>query len=106
MSEPHNVEMVICLQDQVDNLVTKLKTVLDTLAELSDSPEEIFVYNEIHFEQKERVVNFKRQISTYINGNSLETARETKFPFTKPLNYDDELQKLFSNQENVINTEF
>ena len=106
MSEPHNIEIVICLQDQLDSLVTKLKTVLDTLAELLDSPEEVFVYNEIHFEQKEGVLNFKRQISTYINGNSLETACETKFPFTKPLNYDYELQKLLSNQENVINTEF
>ena len=53
MSEPKNAEMVICLQDQLDNLVTKLKTVLDTLVELSDSPEEVFVYNELHFKQKE-----------------------------------------------------
>ena len=39
MSEPNNVEMVICLQNQLDNLVANLKTVLDTLVELSDSPE-------------------------------------------------------------------
>ena len=71
MSEPKNAEMVICLQDQLDNLVTKLKTVLDTLVELSDSPEEVFIYNELHFKQKELVVNFKHQISTYISENSL-----------------------------------
>ena len=71
MSEPKNAETVICLQDQLDNLVTKLKTVLDTLVELSDSPEEVFIYNELHFKQKEWVVNFKHQISTYISENSL-----------------------------------
>ena len=38
MSELDNVEMVICLQDQLGNLVAKLKTVLDTLVELLDSP--------------------------------------------------------------------
>ena len=38
MSELDNVEMVICLQDQLGNLVAKLKTVLDTLVELPDSP--------------------------------------------------------------------
>ena len=102
MPEPDNVEMLICLQDQLVNLVTKLKTVLDTLVELSDSLEEVFIYNKLHFEQKERVVNFKRQISTYISGNSLESASETQFSFPKPVNY----QKPFSNQENVINTEF
>ena len=75
-------------------------------AELSDSPEEVFVYNELLFKQKEQVVNFKHEISTKISGNSLETVSETQFPFTKPVNYHDELQKLFSNQENVINTEF
>ena len=101
MSEADNVEMVICLQDQLDNLVAKLKTVLDTLVELPESPEEVFVYNELHFEQKERVVKFKRQISTYISGNALETASETQFPLTKPANYHDELQKLFSYQKNV-----
>ena len=105
MSEPDNVETVICLQDQLDNLVAKLKTVLDTLVELSDSSEEVFVYDELHFEQKERIVNFKRQISTYSSENSLEFPSETQFPLTKPVNYHDEL-KTFSNQENVINTEF
>ena len=30
MSEPDNVEMVLSLQDQLNNLVTKLKTILDT----------------------------------------------------------------------------
>ena len=44
MSEPDNVEMVIRLQDQLNNLVTKLKTILDTSVELSHSPEEVFVY--------------------------------------------------------------
>ena len=39
MSEANNIEMAIYLQDQPGNLVTKLKTVLDTLVELSDSPE-------------------------------------------------------------------
>ena len=39
MSEPNNIEMAICLQDQPGNLVIKLKTVLDTLVELADSPE-------------------------------------------------------------------
>ena len=53
VSEPDNVEMVIFLQDQLDNLVTKLKTVLDTLVELSDSPKEVSVHDELHFEQKE-----------------------------------------------------
>ena len=43
MSEPDSVELVIGLQDPLDNLVTKFKTVLDTLVELSDSPEEVFV---------------------------------------------------------------
>ena len=38
MSELDNVEMVICLRDQLGNLVAKLKTVLDTLVELPDSP--------------------------------------------------------------------
>ena len=42
----------------------------------------------------------------YINGNPLETASKTQFLFTKPVNYHDEPHKLFSNQENVINTEF
>ena len=65
-----------------------------------------FRLHELHFEQNERVVNFKRQISTYICGNSLESASETQFLLTKPVNYHDEVQKLFSNQENVINTEF
>ena len=106
MPEPDNVEMVICLQDQLDNLVAKLMTVLDTLVELSDLPEEVSVYNELHFEQKERVVKFKRQISAYISGNSLEAASETQFPLTKPECYHDELQKIFSNQENVNYTEF
>ena len=45
-------------------------------------------------------------MSTYISGNSLETVIQKQFPFTNPVNYHDELQKLFSNQENVINTEF
>ena len=72
---------------------------------MSDPPEEVFVYNELHFEQKEQVVRFKHQISTYISGNSLETAGETQFPLTKPVNYHDELQKLFFNQENVNYTE-
>ena len=49
MSEADNVEMVICLQDQLDNLVAKLKTVLDTLVEFSDLPEEVFVYNELQY---------------------------------------------------------
>ena len=105
MSEPDNVEMVTSLQDELDNLVTKLNIVLDTLVELPNSPEEVFVYNEIHFGQKERVVNFKHQISTYISENSLESASETQFPFTKLVKYHDELPKLFSNQRNVINTE-
>ena len=95
MSEPDNVEMVIRLRDQLGNLVRKLKTVLDTLVELSDSAQKVFVYNEPHFEQKERVLNFKRQISTYISGNSLKTASETQFPFTEPVNYHDELQNFF-----------
>ena len=56
--------MVTRLQDQLNNLVAKLKTVLEALIELPDSAEEVFVYNELHFEQKERVVNFKHQIST------------------------------------------
>ena len=77
VSEFDNVEMVIYLQHQLENLVTKLKTVLDTLVELSDSPKDFFVYNELHFEQKRRVVNFKRQISTCIGGNSLEIISET-----------------------------
>ena len=106
LPEPDNVEMVICLQDQLDNLVAKLMTVLDTLVELSDLPEEVSVYNELHFEQKERVAKFKRQISTYISGNSLETASKTQFPLSKPECYHDELQKFFSNQENVNYTEF
>ena len=59
MSEPDNVEMVICLQDQLDNLVTQSKTVLETLLELTNSPEEVFVYNELPFEQKEQVIKFK-----------------------------------------------
>ena len=63
MSEPDNVEMVICLRDQLDNLVAKLKTVIDALVELSDSPEDFFNYNELYLEQKERVVTFKRHIS-------------------------------------------
>ena len=98
MSEP-DVEMVIYLQDQLDNLVTKLKTVLDTLVELSDSPEVVFVYNELHFEQKERIVNFKRQISRYISGNSLESASQTQFPLTKPANYHDELQTFLNSRK-------
>ena len=89
MFEPDNVEMVICLQDQLDNLVTKLKTVLDILTELSDSPGEVFVYNELYFEQKERAVNFKCQISIYISGNSLESASETQLLSTEPSNYHD-----------------
>ena len=71
MPEPDNVEMVICLQDQLENWVAKLKTVFDTLVELSYSPEEVFVYNQLHFEQKEQAVKFKRKISTYIRGNYL-----------------------------------
>ena len=43
MSEPDNVEMVTCLQNHLDNLVGNLKTVLDTLVELSDSLEEVLV---------------------------------------------------------------
>ena len=62
--------------------------------------------NFISNRKNERVVKFKRQISTYISGNSLENARETQFPFTQPVNHHDELQKPFSNQENVIKTEF
>ena len=81
------------------------KTVLDALVELSDSPEEVFVYNELNFKQKVQVVKFKHQISTCINGNSLETASKTQFPLTKPVNYRDELQKLFSYQENNNYTE-
>ena len=42
MSGPDNVEMLICLQDQLDNLVAKLKAVLGALVELSDSPEHNF----------------------------------------------------------------
>ena len=99
MSEPDNVETVICLQDQLDNLVAKLKTVLDTLVELSDSSEEVFVYDELHFEQKERIVNFKRQISTYISENSLEFPSETQFPLTKPVNYHDELKNFFKSRK-------
>ena len=53
--------MVTSLQDELDNLVTKLNIVLDTLVELPNSPEEVFVYNEIHFGQKERVVSTKFQ---------------------------------------------
>ena len=45
-------------------------------------------------------------MSTYISGNSLETPSETQFLFTKTVNYHNELQKIFSNPENVINTEF
>ena len=41
MSEPNKREMVICLQDQQDNLVRKLKAVLDTLVELLDSLQEV-----------------------------------------------------------------
>ena len=40
---PDNVEMV-------DSLVTQLKTVIDTLVELSDSHDEVFVYDELYFE--------------------------------------------------------
>ena len=47
---PDNVEMVIFLQDQLDSLVTQLKTVIDTLVELSDSHEEVFLYDELYFE--------------------------------------------------------
>ena len=72
-----------------------------TSVELSDSPEEVFVYNELHFEQKEQVVKFKRQNLKYISGNFLETASETQFPLAKPVNYHDALQKIFSNQENI-----
>ena len=97
--------MVISLQDQLDNLVTKLKTVLDILVELSDRPENVFVYNE-QKEQQEEVVNFKRQISTYISGKFVETASKTQFPFTKSVNDHNKCQKLFPKQENVINTEF
>ena len=97
--------MVTSLQDELDNLVTKSNIVLDTLVELPNSPEEVFVYNEIHFGQKERVVNFKHQISAYISENSLESASETQFPFPKLVKYHDELPKLFSSQRNVINTE-
>ena len=98
MSEPH-VEMVRSWQDQLDNSVTKLKAVLDTLVELSDSPEVVFVYNELHFEQKERIVNFKCQISRYISGNSLVSASQTQFPLTKPANYHDELQKFLNSRK-------
>ena len=56
--------MILCLQDQLNDLVAKLKTVLETLIELPDSAEEVFVYNELNFEQKKQVVNFKRQIPT------------------------------------------
>ena len=49
MSEADNVGMAICLQDQLDNLVAKVKTVLDTLVEFSDLPEEVFVYNELQY---------------------------------------------------------
>ena len=47
---PDNVEMVIFLQDQLDSLVTQLKTVIDTLVELSDSHEEVLLYDELYFE--------------------------------------------------------
>ena len=84
MSEPNNVcRNGNCLQDQLKSLVTKLKTVLDTLIGLSDLPEEVFVYNKLHFEQKEQVFKLKCQILIYISGNSLESASQRQFFFHK-----------------------
>ena len=60
----------------------KVKAVLDTLVELSDSPEEVFVYNKPHSEQKERVAKFQRQISeiTLVEILQKPQMKHRKFP--------------------------
>ena len=102
MSEPNNVDMIVCWLIQLDNLTAKLKlTVLHTLKKYETQlKKSSFTMNFILKRKNDLLILSSK--TQQISENSLETTSETLFPFSEPV-YS---MMNFLNQENFSNSEF
>jgi len=56
-----------CLQEQLYQILEKLKSICSSIAELENQPSEIFKINELFFQQTSRVNNFNRSLEEYLS---------------------------------------